>query len=124
MNFMDPNGGLIPSLTLLEAEKKGHHDKKHVWDHCDPQEWTQHNRYGALALHSEKFKMNWNGISILSENKSNLLLVRNAFSILLHYKCSGDIRKASGFVITMEPIGFVVTKEVDVFLLRVHVNSV
>ncbi len=39
--------------------------------------------------HSEKFKMNRNGISILSENKSNLLLVWNSFSILLHYKCSG-----------------------------------
>ncbi len=30
-----------------------------------------------------------------------------------------DIRKASGFVITMEPFGFVLTKEVNVFLLRV-----
>ncbi len=40
-------------------------------------------------LHSEKFKMNWNGNSILSENKSNLLLVWNVLSILLHYKCSG-----------------------------------
>ncbi len=33
--------------------------------------------------------MNRNGNSILSENKSNLLLVWNALSILLHYKCSG-----------------------------------
>ncbi len=32
-----------------------------------------------------------------------------------------DIRKASGFVITTEPLGFVLTKEVNVFLLRVHV---
>ncbi len=30
-----------------------------------------------------------------------------------------DIRKASGFVITTEPLGFVLTKEVNVFLLRV-----
>ena len=33
--------------------------------------------------------MNRNGISIPSEFKSNLLLVWNAFSILLHDKCSG-----------------------------------
>ena len=32
-----------------------------------------------LFLHSEKFKMNRNGISILIENKSNLLLVWNEY---------------------------------------------
>ncbi len=31
-----------------------------------------------------------------------------------------DIRTASGFVITTEPLGFVLTKEVNVFLLRVN----
>ncbi len=33
---------------------------------------------------------------------------------------SHDIRKASGFVSTTEPLGFVLTKEVNVFLLRVQ----
>ncbi len=30
-----------------------------------------------------------------------------------------DIHEASGFVITMEPLGFVITKQVNDFLLRV-----
>ncbi len=42
-----------------------------------------------MYLHSEKFKMNRNGNSILSENISDLLPVQNVFSILLHHKCSG-----------------------------------
>ncbi len=42
-----------------------------------------------LCPHSEKFKMNRNGNSILSENICDLLLVWNVFSILFHYKCSG-----------------------------------
>ncbi len=45
--------------------------------------------HGLLSPHSEKFKMNQNGNSILSENICDLLLVWNVFSILLHYKCSG-----------------------------------
>ncbi len=34
-------------------------------------------------------------------------------------RAHSDIRKASGSVITTEPLGFVLTKEVNVFLLRV-----
>ncbi len=34
-------------------------------------------------------------------------------------RAHSDIHKASGFVITTEPLGFVMTKEVNVFLLRV-----
>ncbi len=37
--------------------------------------WLHYNKSCTLIPHSEKFKMNRNGISILSENKSNLLLV-------------------------------------------------
>ncbi len=40
------------------------------------------------TVHSEKFKMNRNGNSILSENICDLLLVWNVLSILLHYKCT------------------------------------
>ncbi len=39
---------------------------------------------------------------------------------MLHCKARGDIREASGFVITTEPLGFVLTKQVNDFLLRVH----
>ncbi len=38
-------------------------------------------------------------------------------------RAHSDIRKASGFVITTEPLGFVLTKEVNVFLLRVNVTD-
>ncbi len=34
-----------------------------------------------------------------------------------------DLRKASGFVIAMEPIGFVYTKQVNDFLLRVYARQ-
>ncbi len=43
---------------------------------------------------------------------------RNAGGACLKH---GDIRKASGFVITLEPLGFVLTKRVGDFLLRVYV---
>ncbi len=35
-------------------------------------------------------------------------------------KAHRDIRKASGFVITTEPLGFVQTEQVGGFLLRVY----
>ncbi len=38
----------------------------------------------------------------------------------LALRADSDIRKASGFVITTEPPGFVLTKEVNVLLLRVQ----
>ena len=38
-------------------------------------------------------------------------------------RAHSDIRKASGFVVTMEPLGFVLTKGVNVFLLRVHSSN-
>ncbi len=38
-------------------------------------------------------------------------------------RAHSDIRKASGFVITTEPLGFVLTKEFNVFLLRVHLEQ-
>ncbi len=44
----------------------------------------------GIVVHSEKFKTNRNGNSILSENICDLLLVLNVFSILVHYKCSGS----------------------------------
>ncbi len=34
-----------------------------------------------------------------------------------------DIREASSFVITTEPLGFVLTKQVNDFLMRVLLNS-
>ena len=34
-------------------------------------------------------------------------------------KARSDIREASGFVITTEPLGFVITKQVNDFILRV-----
>ncbi len=42
--------------------------------------------YIRLSAHSEKFLMNRNGNSILSENISDLLLVWNVFSIPLLQK--------------------------------------
>ncbi len=41
------------------------------------------------------------------------------FRVQLALRVHSDIRTASGFVITTEPLGFVLTKEVNVFLLRV-----
>ena len=50
--------------------------------------------------------------------------MRCVIVISLRYKVAffrvhSDIRKASGFVITTEPLGFVLTKRVGDFLLRV-----
>ncbi len=42
-------------------------------------------------------------------------------NIVDNNKAHSDIRTANGFVITTEPLGFVMTKEVNVFLLRVLV---
>ncbi len=51
--------------------------------------YSRHLDTLEVPLHSEKFKMNRNGNSILSENICDLLLVWNVFSFLLHYKRSG-----------------------------------
>ena len=42
------------------------------------------------------------------------------YYITFALRADSDIRKASDFVITTERLGFVLTKEVNVFLLRVH----
>ncbi len=65
----------IPLMVWWMTSKKNHL-KVHKWA-------------PSTRLHSEKFKMNRNGNSILSENICDLLLGGNVFSILLHYKCSG-----------------------------------
>ncbi len=52
--------------------------------------------------------------------QSNIVYKASANKIkTLALQAHSDIRKASGFVITTEPLGFVLTKEVNVFLLRV-----
>ncbi len=38
----------------------------------------------------------------------------------LALRACSDIREASGFVITTEPLGFEITKQVNDFLLRVY----
>ncbi len=40
----------------------------------------------------------------------------------LHPLIDIEIHKAGGFVITTKPLGFVLTKQVHDFLLRVHLN--
>ena len=40
----------------------------------------------------------------------------------LALQAHSDIRKLSGFVITTEPLGFVLTKQVNDLLLRVYVD--
>ncbi len=49
-----------------------------------------------------------------------LFVAQHSIALQAH----SDICKASGFVITTEPLGFVLTKQVNVFLLRVNeINS-
>ncbi len=64
-------------------------------------------------LHSDKKILIQNIIAFSSDKNSHPL----GDLVIFH---GLDIRKASGFVITTEPLGFVLTKEVNVFLLRVQ----